>query len=724
MRSSCFKVATFLTFLLMSFSNLWAGDVIPKIAWKRGIGVPLADAGTRKPQLTDLIDDGFWQGAPVGGFGSGTFSRTYRGDFSRWHLKAGVHKYETVYANQFAIYEKSEGASEGIAQVLLTDHPKSQDLHSWKWDYPVGAGTYYALYPKSWYDYQWDKLPAHVTLEQFSPVLPNNYRESSYPVAVYRWHADNPTNKPVTVSVLLSWANMVGWFRYPSHDFSGQAMSSGNYNSIVSTPLGNSGMMKSVVFDRIRPGEVQDDWDGQFAISSLESAGVEVTYQNSFIPDQFGGDQVWTPFSKDGRLANNDFKWISSGETLAGAIAVRFTLQPGEKRVVPMVISWDLPRTPSPTRGFRTRVRPSDTLTSAGWASGNGPAARRGVAVLDDLVVHVRRRASGAARSPCVRYTGSSAVNASGASVHHHANSSPPSPQPSRPNSVSTEVTELSSSSSRSNVRNGSCQHTVGLVSVKCLPVFSACRCNAQPGPASKPGRLRNTHASSCRRVRHSSLPALAHTPFLSPIDLNCHSSSPSRLASFSTCSLTFFSGLVRAVRAAALHQLGRGLGEHALAALAEDAAPRRHEERHVDLPLLAFLAGHGDRHPFAGHSAHVSPTSIDATVRPVSLVVSRVCRLRNVATSTRHRTRRCRTRLWRIANGQPVRIDRRAAERDRRGVPRPRVRAPHHVARSPDSDEGIAAAAEEKRLIQARRAIAHSGIQALEPANPDLDDV
>src|SRR5664279_2299558 len=246
------KVAPALFVLFCASSCLWAGDAIPRIAWQRGIGVPFDNAGTRKPKLTDLIDDGYWQGAPVGGFGSGTFSRTYRGDFSRWHLKAGIHKYETVYANQFAIYEKSEGASEGISQVLLADHPKNQDLHSWKWDYPVGAGTYYALYPKSWYDYQWEKLPAHVTLEQFSPVLPNDYRESSYPLAVYRWHADNPTGKPVTVSILLSWANMVGWFRYPSHDFSGQGMSSGNYNSIVSTSLGNAGTMKSVVFDRIR----------------------------------------------------------------------------------------------------------------------------------------------------------------------------------------------------------------------------------------------------------------------------------------------------------------------------------------------------------------------------------------------------------------------------------------------------------------------------------------
>src|SRR5262249_6993455 len=58
--------------------------------------------------------------------------------------------------------------------------------------------------------------------------------------------------------------------------------------------------------------------------------------------------------------------------------------------------------------------------------------------------------------------------------------------------------------------------------------------------------------------------------------------------------------GRVGAVRAAALHQLGRGLGEHALAALPEDALPRRREERDVALPALPFLAAGRDRHPLA----------------------------------------------------------------------------------------------------------------------------
>ena len=101
--------------------------------------------------------------------------------------------------------------------------------------------------------------------------------------------------------------------------------------------------MKGIVFDRHRMSSpVADDWDGQMAIAALESSGVEVSYQTTYSPDS-DGSEVWVPFSKDGRLANSDRQWISSSENLAGAIAVRFTLKPGEKRTVPMVISWDLP---------------------------------------------------------------------------------------------------------------------------------------------------------------------------------------------------------------------------------------------------------------------------------------------------------------------------------------------------------------------------------------------
>jgi non-lysosomal glucosylceramidase len=325
-------------FLLLCTSAAWAGDAIPQAAWKRPLGLPLNNPGVTR--VAGDIDDGYWQGVPVGGLGAGTFSRSYRGDFARWHIKAGVHKYEPVYANQFAMFQQSDGDAHGVARVLMNGHPTSNELSSWQWDYPVGAGDYYALYPKAWFDYKWDKFPAHVVLEQLSPILPENYRESSYPVAVYRWHAENPTNRTVTVSVLFSWTNMSGWFRTFTRDFSGTP-NQGNHNDFRSEAVGN-GTMKGIVFDRNRAGDTPNEWDGQFVIAAMDSPGVEVSYQTTY-QAQGDGKAVWAPFSKDGRLANDGKSWVSDKEKLAGAVALRFTLKPGEKKVIPMVLAWDFP---------------------------------------------------------------------------------------------------------------------------------------------------------------------------------------------------------------------------------------------------------------------------------------------------------------------------------------------------------------------------------------------
>ena len=327
--------------LLFTVPVLLANDEIPKAAWKRPIGKPLENPGTKKTSLDGgHIDDGFWQGAPVGGFGAGTFSRTLRGDFARWHVQPGIHKYQPIYANQFAMFQKSEGDSEGVAKALFAGHPTNGQLSAWSWDYPVGAGDYAALYPKSWFDYRYDKFPAHVTLEQFSPILPNNYKETSYPVAVYRWHAENPTNKRVTVSVLLSWTNMLGWFRNSDRDFRA-ALSEGNYNRFAFEKFSNA-TMKGIIFERTRGGNIPNAWDGQMTIAALETPGVEVSYLTTYSPDG-NGSEVWSTFSKDGTLTTSTKPWLSSGESLAGAIAVKFSLAPGEKKIVPMVLSWDLP---------------------------------------------------------------------------------------------------------------------------------------------------------------------------------------------------------------------------------------------------------------------------------------------------------------------------------------------------------------------------------------------
>lgn len=327
-------------FVLAAVAASFGSDAIPDAAWRRPIGLPLENAGGKKPEIQGMIDDGYWQGAPVGGFGAGTFSRSYRGEFERWHMKTGVHKYQRVPANQFSVFAKREGDRTAYAQVLATDAPADHSLAAWKWNYPVAHGEYAALYPKSWFHYATPEMPVDLTVEQFSPILPNNYKETSYPVAVYNWYAVNPGSAKVTVSIMFSWTNMVGWFRGIGHDFQ-EANNIQNFNRFTSEQAGGVAM-KGIVFDRIRNGAVREDWDGQFAIAAMESPGVRVSYTESFMPSG-DGSEVWGSFSSLGTLPGGAVHFASGGEPLAGAIAVEFTLAPGEKKKIPMVLAWDFP---------------------------------------------------------------------------------------------------------------------------------------------------------------------------------------------------------------------------------------------------------------------------------------------------------------------------------------------------------------------------------------------
>src|SRR5260370_34074443 len=133
---------------------------------------------------------------------------------------------------------------------------------------------------------------------------------------------------------------MVGWCRRIGHDFQ-EANNLQKMNSFRSEQV-SGGVMKGIVFDRLRTAPVKEDWDGQFAIAAIESPGVQVSYVQTFMPSSDGAD-VWRPFSSSGVLPSSPFHVASGGEPMAGAIAVEFTLAPWEKQKIPIVLAWDFP---------------------------------------------------------------------------------------------------------------------------------------------------------------------------------------------------------------------------------------------------------------------------------------------------------------------------------------------------------------------------------------------
>ncbi|MGE4488851.1 MAG: GH116 family glycosyl hydrolase [Kiritimatiellales bacterium] len=319
-----------------------ATPYIPRQAWSIGLDqVPDVVARPEKPGLRDC---GPYQGAPLGGFGTGGIGRNYRGSFGRWTIKSGAMKEFCLPANMFSVRVQFDG-EKPCAMALHPGYPrlrpdrrgKSGGLDSWNWDYSGKGATYRALYPKSWYHYPAnEELPVELSCEQFSPVLPGQYRETSLPVGVFNWTVTNPNDRPVEVSLMFSFANMVGWF----NDFdTGQPLqkNSGNCNRIV-----NTGDCSGIVMERENNGLPLREGDGQICIATSPSADRKITMRSTF-PANKDGEEIWQDFVDDGNLTDTPGYRAIPGDELAGALCVKVRIAPKGTVSVPMALSWDLP---------------------------------------------------------------------------------------------------------------------------------------------------------------------------------------------------------------------------------------------------------------------------------------------------------------------------------------------------------------------------------------------
>jgi non-lysosomal glucosylceramidase len=319
---------------------------IPDSTWSRPIGL-----GWTQPyrvRYASNIDDGPWHGMPLGGFGAGCVGRSHRGDFNLWHIDGGEHVFGNIAACQFSVFEQVGDRVQSYA--LCTETPTDGTLGSWNW-YPQNGGDYHALFPRSWFVYQ-NGFQAALTCEQFSPIWAENYQESSYPIAIFHWTAHNPTDQPITLSILLTWQNLAGWFTNklkspevkvrddgsPVYEYQPRwGENAGQVNRLVTEEWGIGCLLEN-------PFTSPTEGDGQWGIFVQPQAGAEAFFQTRWNPAGDGAE-VWQPFATDGSLTNGQDETPSNGEAMGAAIALRFTLAPGETRQIPFVVTWDFPVT-------------------------------------------------------------------------------------------------------------------------------------------------------------------------------------------------------------------------------------------------------------------------------------------------------------------------------------------------------------------------------------------
>jgi len=386
-------------FGLSALTSLLKGNGAPTAgssSWSRAFGL-----GWEKPytvRYASNLDDGPNHGMPLGGFGAGCIGRAPDGSFNLWHLDGGEHWFGNLPDCQFALFETDGDQSRAHALAVKPEADASrpaagEPLSAWSW-YPASSakqrtGTYAARYPISSTRYT-SVFQAEVSCEAFSPILPGDYQRTSYPVAVFVWTLTNPTNRPLDLSLLLSWRNTTGWFTNtdptaavtfrddgsPEHNYvPAIGRSKGHRNTWVEQPG-----LKGVLLDGERATPLAEG-QGQWCIATADH--LEVQRCSRWDPSGSGAE-LWEPFARDGSIpdSNNDRR-SGDSDPASAALAVKCCLEPGASIEIPMVISWDLPVTAFAT-GSRALRRYSDFFGGeAGGDSGTSGAAIAAEALRD-----------------------------------------------------------------------------------------------------------------------------------------------------------------------------------------------------------------------------------------------------------------------------------------------------------------------------------------------------
>jgi non-lysosomal glucosylceramidase len=282
--------------------NTWP---IPACAWSRPMGShPAGATGKTK------------RGVPLGGIGAGNFMFNLCGTFGPWELKTGYHEEKFLRQAAFHLFEQAAGQAP-VTRTLATEDV----LPAWN-KLQVGSGTYYALYPKAWFVYQ--GTTADVSLKQFTPVIPHNYRETSYPVAIFEFHLSNPAADTLKLALMFTFPN-AGYGNDKRTGYSSQAVREEGITGVVmkaASPQNNSTTQNT-----------------EWCIAAQEQSGTSVSYCTSWNGEGDGLD-IYSDFGGDGLLSNGAIDESQS----AAAVAVKITLAPGGSATVPFALSWDFPR--------------------------------------------------------------------------------------------------------------------------------------------------------------------------------------------------------------------------------------------------------------------------------------------------------------------------------------------------------------------------------------------
>lgn len=278
-------------------------------------------------------------GVPMGGIGAGKIELD--GD--------GVFTAITINNNFDVPLYKTEGSFfavrwNGGAKLLQTVNYNPYPFPT------VKKVNFTGTFPSAVLRYPEDELPVRLSLRAFSPLVPNNVRDSAMPCVIFEFEAENTGAEEQEISLLFSWENLIGSggsMRYKSRNPSIPTINIMNTWNPGFTWSNRAGTFQTAPASGEIGFSASSDHGNPASFGNytmLTEDGEGVTCKRSWRVSS-EGERLWKEFTETGELRESGEEQTGSdGDPVAGAVCRRVTVRPGETKKVPFVFAWYMPR--------------------------------------------------------------------------------------------------------------------------------------------------------------------------------------------------------------------------------------------------------------------------------------------------------------------------------------------------------------------------------------------
>ncbi|VDP04211.1 unnamed protein product, partial [Heligmosomoides polygyrus] len=196
------------------------------------------------------------------------------------------------------------------------------------------------LYPRSWTCYDVRALGVKVIIRQISPVLPNNYEDSSLPVSCFVVSVHNDSAVDLEVSVAFTFRNGTGNRKWESEsectcarftdddDFVKLLVIAYFFNLVTGVTLSHTISHLPCTYG--------------LATKADRKAEGHVSICQKFDPSK-SGSAVWTSLCQTGDLPSQDDDCSPSCSELAVGVCNRFHVPSNSVQTRDYALSWDMP---------------------------------------------------------------------------------------------------------------------------------------------------------------------------------------------------------------------------------------------------------------------------------------------------------------------------------------------------------------------------------------------